>query len=61
MGAGGAYEVSPLTKHMAQLAGRDFKRNNPVSDEERTCWLSVGSTCAFSNIHHRFDAENRQI
>ena len=31
MGAGGAYEVTPIAKRMAQLAGRDFKRDNPVS------------------------------
>lgn len=34
MGAGGAFEVSPITKHMTQLAGRDFKRNNPVRHED---------------------------
>ena len=39
MGAGGAYEVSHVTKRMAQLAGRDFKRNNPVRDEDRWHWL----------------------
>lgn len=32
MGAGGAFEVSPISKHMTQLAGRDFKRNNPVRE-----------------------------
>ena len=32
MGAGGAYEVSPVNKRMAQLTGRkDFRRNNPVT------------------------------
>ena len=31
MGAGGAYEVSPITKRMHQLTGHDFKRKNPVS------------------------------
>ena len=32
MGAGGAYEVSPVNKRMAQLTGRkDFRRNNPVN------------------------------
>ena len=31
MGAGGAYEVSPITRRMHQLTGQDFKRKNPVS------------------------------
>ena len=40
MGAGGAYEVSAVTHHMAQLAGRDLKRNNPVRNEDRRRVLS---------------------
>lgn len=40
MGAGGAFEVSPITKHMTQLAGRDFKRNNPVRDKNKKRFLS---------------------
>lgn len=31
MGAGGARDVGPVNKRIAQLVGRqDFKRNNPV-------------------------------
>lgn len=34
MGAGGAFEVSPHSRRMAQMTGRqDFKRNNPKSDK----------------------------
>ena len=40
MGAGGAFEVSPITQHMTKLAGRDFNRNNPVRDKDQKQLLS---------------------
>ena len=61
MGAGGAYELSPITKHMAQRAGGDFKRNNPVRVEDRCLRPQRDADACEICQHHWFVTENRQV